>query len=100
MYEDYAISESLFHWQSQSRTTVESPTGQRYIHQRDNGSRVLLFVRDHKKDEKGETMGYRFLGLADYVSHEGAKPISITYKLREPMPVVVYREASKVVGVM
>lgn len=32
MYEDYAISETLFHWQSQSTTSSDSPTGQRYIH--------------------------------------------------------------------
>jgi hypothetical protein len=31
LYEDYAINERLFHWQSQSRTSVESETGQRYI---------------------------------------------------------------------
>lgn len=32
MYEDYAISPSLFHWQSQSTTAADSPTGRRYIH--------------------------------------------------------------------
>ena len=31
MYNDYAISERLFHWQSQSTTSASSPTGQRYI---------------------------------------------------------------------
>lgn len=34
MYNDYSISESLFHWQSQSTTAENSPTGQRYIHHR------------------------------------------------------------------
>ena len=29
-YRDYAINRSLFHWESQSRTTADSPTGQRY----------------------------------------------------------------------
>src|SRR5699024_9953700 len=28
LYEDYAINETLFHWQSQSNTTIQSPTGQ------------------------------------------------------------------------
>lgn len=50
MYNDYSISESLFHWQSQSTTTEQSPTGQRYIHHRERGSRVLLFVREFKSD--------------------------------------------------
>ena len=29
MYRDYPISPTLFHWESQSRTAVASPTGQR-----------------------------------------------------------------------
>lgn len=50
MYNDYSINERLFHWQSQSTTAAESPTGQRYIHHRERGSKVLLHfqpVRDH-----------------------------------------------------
>lgn len=35
MYEDYLISHDQFHWQSQSNTSVESPTGQRYIRHRE-----------------------------------------------------------------
>jgi hypothetical protein len=31
MYQDYAINEHRFHWQAQSTTSPESPTGQRYI---------------------------------------------------------------------
>lgn len=37
MYEDYLISHDLFHWQSQSNTSEQSPTGQRYIRHRDLG---------------------------------------------------------------
>mgnify|MGYP000155178243 CR=1 FL=1 len=49
MYKDYSINESLFHWQSQSTTAENSATGQRYIHHREKGSRVLLFVREFKQ---------------------------------------------------
>jgi hypothetical protein len=42
MYQDYSINEELFHWQSQSRTTEESPTGQRYVNQPVNGGNVLF----------------------------------------------------------
>ena len=46
MYRDYPISPTLFHWESQSVTSVASPTGQRYV----NGtSTVLLFVRETKR---------------------------------------------------
>ncbi|TGE34537.1 DUF3427 domain-containing protein [Desulfosporosinus sp. Sb-LF] len=50
MYQDYSISEELFRWQSQSRTTVESMTGQRYINQSVNGGRgrQINFVYSEK----------------------------------------------------
>ncbi|OLN30813.1 Helicase, C-terminal:Type III restriction enzyme, res subunit:DEAD/DEAH box helicase, N-terminal [Desulfosporosinus metallidurans] len=50
MYQDYSINEELFHWQSQSRTTEESMTGQRYINQAVHGGNVLFFVRKYKKE--------------------------------------------------
>jgi superfamily II DNA or RNA helicase len=45
MYQDRAISPSLFQWESQSLTTEASPTGQGYIHHAHLGSTVHLFVR-------------------------------------------------------
>ncbi len=36
-YRDLALGPSLFHWESQSTTTVASATGQRYIHHGDSG---------------------------------------------------------------
>ena len=86
LYEDYSIDESLFHWQSQSRTTPESPTGQRYLHQKERGGHVLLFVRERKKESNGSTMNYTFLGQAHLVSWSGSQPISIIYHLDHPIP--------------
>ena len=56
MYEDYAISDELFHWQSQSTTSATSATGQRYINQRENGYTPLLFVRESKALPSGLTL--------------------------------------------
>ena len=50
-YRDLALGPALFHWESQSTTTTASPTGQRYIHHASRGSRVLLFVREHRKQD-------------------------------------------------
>ena len=86
MYEDYAISPELFHWESQSRTTLSSPTGQRYVTQRDTGSNVLIFMRPQRTGTVAKAAPYLLLGMADYVQHQGEKPISITWKLRRPMP--------------
>ena len=77
MYRDYPISPTLFHWESQSTTSVDSPTGQRYLN---GSSRVLIFVRQEQKDEFG-TSPYLFLGPAHYVSHTGDRPIAITWQL-------------------
>ncbi|HLS75157.1 MAG TPA: DUF3427 domain-containing protein, partial [Actinomycetaceae bacterium] len=93
MYNDYAISRELFHWESQSRTTVASPTGQRYLHHRERGTHILLFTREHKKDALG-TAPYLFLGTADYVSHTGERPIAITWHLHRPLPMDVFQAAA------
>ncbi len=84
-YRDYAISSDLFHWESQNKTSETSSVGQRYVNHKSLGSHVLLFVRERNKDVLG-TMPYTFLGPADYVSHEGNRPMAITWRLRHPMP--------------
>lgn len=90
MYRDYPISPTLFHWESQSGTSAASPTGQRYL----NGtSTVLLFVRETKKDDFG-TAPYLFLGPATQVSHQGERPIAITWKLEHAMPIDFYNSAA------
>lgn len=90
MYRDFPISPTLFHWESQSTTSVSSPTGQRYIN---GASSVLLFVREQVKDEFG-TSPYLFLGPATYVSHEGERPIAITWRLRHAMPTEFFNSAT------
>jgi hypothetical protein len=89
MYRDFALSPELFHWESQSTTSSSSPTGQRYLHHRTNGSHILLFVREAKTNSLG-TSPYLFLGPADYVAHEGERPIAITWRLRRPMPMEMF----------
>lgn len=71
-YRDLALGPSLFHWESQSTTTAASPTGQRYIHHQARGSRVLLFVREQRK-QGALTEPFARLGFATYESHEGER---------------------------
>ena len=79
-YEDYAISDRLFHWQSQSRTSPESEAGRRYVEQQSNGWRFLLFVRPTPED------AFTYLGPSRYRSHTGSKPMSIRWELEVPIP--------------
>ncbi|MFS0732304.1 DUF3427 domain-containing protein [Microbacterium sp. 1P10UB] len=90
MYRDYPISHDLFHWESQSGTTIASPTGKRYL---SGSSDVLLFVREHKEDEFG-TAPYLLLGTAKFVQHVGERPIAITWRLDRPMPSDFFQRAS------
>jgi len=85
-YHDYAINDTLFHWESQAVTRLASETGQRYVNQRTGGTNVALFVRRSKTTPDGRTRPYFFAGLADYVSHRGERPIAITWQLRQPLP--------------
>jgi superfamily II DNA or RNA helicase/HKD family nuclease len=83
-YHDYAISPTLFHWDSQSATSVESETGQRYITQRGSGRDILIAVREKATGPNG-TLHFKLFGTADYLKHEGSKPISIWWQLRTPI---------------
>ncbi|MGA3347082.1 MAG: DUF3427 domain-containing protein [Terracidiphilus sp.] len=79
-YEDFALSPTRFHWQSQSTTGEDSPTGQRYVLQHENGAKFLLLVRPKKSD------AFLFLGPLHYVSHSGSRPMSIHWNLLYAMP--------------
>ncbi|WP_121253704.1 DUF3427 domain-containing protein [Nocardioides ferulae] len=94
MYRDYPLSPTLFHWESQSTTSVASPTGRRYL---DGSSTVLLFCRLEQKGEF-DTAPYTLLGPASHVSHRGERPIAITWRLAHPMPIDFFHAASVAAG--
>ena len=98
MYDDYSISETLFHWQSQSTTGADSPTGQRYIHHERRGSRVVLLVREFKSDQVlSGAAAYTYLGTARYVRHEGSRPMNVVWELDRPIPAKYLKKTNKLV---
>lgn len=80
-YEDYAVSRTRFHWQSQSTVREGSATGLRY---RNQGAEFLLFVRPRNGD------AFTYLGPVQYVSHTGSCPMSIYWDLENPMPAAIF----------
>ena len=82
MYRDFALSPDLFHWESQSTTSTSSPPGSGTSIIANVVLHILLFVREAKTNALG-TSPYVFLGRADYVSHEGDRPIAITWRLHQ-----------------
>jgi hypothetical protein len=95
MYHDYAISPTLFHWQTQNSAKPQSGRGLSYIKQKENNKTYLLFVREQAKDENGRTMGFVNFGPVDFVKYEGSQPMNITWKLKHPMPAYLWHETAK-----
>ena len=63
-----------------------------------NLSKVLLFVREYKSDRiTGGAEAYTFLGTANYVKHNGSKPMNITWKLDRPIPAKFLKKTNKLV---
>lgn len=94
-YIDYAESQDVFHWESQNRTSISSPTGQRYILQPKTNHDVLLCVRE-SADANVRTQTFRIAGLADYLKHKSSSPIQLWWKLRVPLDLQTYKVASAI----
>ncbi len=95
LYNDYAISDTLFHWESQNATSAFTPKGQSYINQSALGKTILLFVREQRYNEGGLTLPYVFLGPVKYKSHTGGRPMAIIWELVTPLPSFLWHEAGK-----
>lgn len=95
MYHDYAVSPTLFHWQTQNSARPNSGRGLGYIKQKENMKTYLLFVREQAKDESGKTMGFVNFGPVDFLKYEGSQPMNITWKLKHPMPAYLWHETAK-----
>ena len=98
MYDDYAINDYLFHWQSQNAAGPETKKGKSYINHLENDKQILLFVREKSEDQYGNTLGYVFIGKANFQETYGAKPMSIKWRLEEPLPHFLWRDAAKLVA--
>ncbi|HWH32967.1 MAG TPA: DUF3427 domain-containing protein [Egibacteraceae bacterium] len=84
-YRDYAISRTLIHWESQSVTRADSTTGRRYRGHAELGWSILLFTRLNVNER-----AFWFLGPATYRTHQGERPMAITWELAHPLPGDLY----------
>jgi len=92
-YRDYALSPELVHWESQSATAADGAVGQRYIHHLERGTNVLLFARLRTDDR-----AFWCLGPANYVRHEGDRPIAFVWRLERRLPGDLYAEFAAAVA--
>ncbi|WP_298879994.1 DEAD/DEAH box helicase [uncultured Polaribacter sp.] len=95
MYDDYAVNELLFHWQTQNSARPDLGKGLSYINHKELGKRILLFVRENAKNQFGKSTGYVFIGEGELKDYKGSKPMSINWELNEPIPNYLWKDAAK-----
>ncbi|UOK41493.1 MULTISPECIES: DUF3427 domain-containing protein [Flavobacterium] len=95
MYDDYAISETLFHWQSHNAYRPDKGKGLSYINHVVDNKKILLFVREKANDENGNTLGYVFIGEGIFKETEGSKPMNVKWELKEPLPNYLWKDSAK-----
>ena len=83
-YNDYLINEEYFHWQSQNTDSHNNNGGRRYTEQSQTKNKIILFVREEKKDGFGNTSPFHCFGLVDYVSSHDDFPMNVKWKLHKP----------------
>lgn len=81
-YADYFISSKMIHWESQSTTSVASPTGQRLT---TGEGRHLFFVREDKVQD-GRAAPFFCLGFGHPISFTGDRPIELVWELDHEVP--------------
>ena len=84
-YADFPLTETLFQWQSKSDTRADSEQGLRHLTPQERGVTPLLFVRESKKDARGVTNAFRYLGPVRPSTHRGERPITIEWSLSMPL---------------
>jgi superfamily II DNA or RNA helicase len=92
-YKDYALSPKRFHWESQTDTSADSATGQRYIHHSSQDWKIQLFVRKSNEDR-----AFWYIGSAQYVEHRGSNPMEITWDLDHGLPGDLYQDFAAAVA--
>jgi superfamily II DNA or RNA helicase/HKD family nuclease len=84
-YRDYALSDRLFHWETQNTVADDSDTMKHYAGHRERGWSIHLFVQERK----GTSFAY--LGPVHYERHEGSRPVGIVWRLEYTMPAALAR---------
>lgn len=95
MYNDYAMSDVIFHWQSQNSAREDRGRGLSYTQQCLTGQNILLFVRETNKNQYKTTNSFVFLGKVNYIDHYGSKPMSINWKLERSIPAYLWKDTVK-----
>ena len=89
-YQDFALGEKRFHWQSKAATTVESKEGRRHRLAEELGVTPLLLVREREK-AGSRTEAFRYLGPVKAGRCSGERPMTVEWEVVYGMPGVAGR---------
>jgi len=91
LYADEFLTQEILQWESQSTTSINSPTGQNLINIGNNQFKMHIFVRKYSKDK------FYYLGTAKPIEHTGERPIRFKLKLDEQVPKNLYNDFTRIV---
>jgi len=94
-YHDYAVSPTVFHWQTQNSAGPHTKAGRRYLECLSNGWRFQLFVRTTKHAAYVACGPVR---ITDVNNITGDRPMSVSWTLDVPLPVGLFSEFSVLRG--
>jgi superfamily II DNA or RNA helicase/HKD family nuclease/diadenosine tetraphosphate (Ap4A) HIT family hydrolase len=90
-YRDRFLSPVQFEWQSQNKTRQESKLGRTIRDHREQGVDVHLFARQSKR-VGGKTSPFLYCGRLDFEKWDGERPITVWWRLEEPVPETLWGE--------
>ena len=85
-YKDHFLSPDSFQWQSQNQTKRDSNSGRSICNHQELNIGIQLFVRPRSKLVNGKACPFTYCGKVDFVSWEHDNPITVVWKLQQPVP--------------
>jgi superfamily II DNA or RNA helicase/diadenosine tetraphosphate (Ap4A) HIT family hydrolase/HKD family nuclease len=85
-YRDRFLSPAVFQWESQNRTRRASKPGELIREHASRGVAVHLFVRRTGKLLGGGAAPFLYCGDVQFENWEGDQPITVRWRLSEPLP--------------
>ena len=85
-YDNSLFADDIIQWISQPKTSHNSSVGQMFIHHKEKGFKVHIFIRKYAFMNGNKTNPFIYLGNAQYYSSQGDKPMKILWKLNKKIP--------------
>ena len=85
-YDNSLFADDIIQWISQPKTSHNSSVGQMFIHHKEKGFKVHIFIRKYAFMNGNKTNPFIYLGNAQYYSSQGDKPMKILWELDKKIP--------------